>query len=84
MKDHNHKIDFSPFDKKYATNEKCLDRIYEIRWKNGFKCPRCNCSEYWEVMHYKYKCRNCGYQSTVTAGTFGIVNIRPVKKHPKI
>lgn len=62
-------LDFTAFYKKYPTNEKCLDKIYRMRWKNGYKCPRCDYNEAWEVVPYKYKCRNCGYQTTVTAGT---------------
>ncbi len=62
-------LDFTAFDEKYPTNEKCLDKIYKMRWKNRYKCPRCHYNEAWEVVPYKYKCRNCGYQTTVTAGT---------------
>lgn len=63
-------IDFTVFNKKYPTNEKCLEKIFKTRWKTGYKCPRCHCNEAWEIIPYKYKCRNCGYQTTVTAGTF--------------
>lgn len=57
------------FNKKYSTNKKCLEKIKNIRWKNGFRCPRCNCNEAWDIAPFKCKCRNCGYQTSVTAGT---------------
>jgi len=70
MKKNDKSIDFTAFEKKYPTNEKCLEKIFKIRWKNGYKCPRCHYNEAWDIAPYKYKCRNCGYQTTVTAGTF--------------
>lgn len=69
MRTNDKSLDFTAFDKKYPTNEKCLEKIYKTRWKTGYKCPRCHYNEAWEVTPYKYKCRNCGYQTTVTAGT---------------
>ena len=63
-------IDFSNFDRRFSTEEQCLAHLASIRWQNGYCCPRCSDTEYWEVSPYKYKCRNCGYQTTVTAGTF--------------
>lgn len=69
MRKNEKSLDFTAFEKKYSTNEKCLEKIYKTRWKNGYKCPRCLYNEAWEITPYKYKCRNCGYQTTVTAGT---------------
>lgn len=69
MKKADKTVKFETFNKKFPTNEKCLEKIRKIRWKNGFRCPRCNCYEAWEIAPYKYKCRNCGYQTSVTAGT---------------
>lgn len=70
MKRSDKPFDFTKFDKKYPTNEKCLKKFYKMRWKTGYKCPRCHHNKAWEIAPYKYKCRNCGYQTTVTAGTF--------------
>lgn len=61
--------DLKSFEKKFNTEEKCLKYLYKIRWKNGYRCPRCNCKEKWNVGEFKYKCKKCGYQTTVTAGT---------------
>lgn len=60
---------FDEFRKLFPDEKHCLDYLYAMRWSNGFTCSRCGTNEYWEVSPYKYKCRNCGYQSTVTAGT---------------
>ncbi len=63
-------LNYTGFDDRFATNEQCLDYVRELRWADGYKCPRCSHNEAWQVSPYKYKCRNCGYQATVTAGTF--------------
>lgn len=57
------------FSNLFPDQEHCLDYLYSLRWSNGFRCPHCGCNDYYEVGTYKYKCRNCGYQCTVTAGT---------------
>lgn len=69
MKRSDKSFDFTRFDKKYPTNEECLKKFYKTRWGTGYKCPRCHHNKAWEIAPYKYKCRNCGYQTTVTAGT---------------
>lgn len=57
------------FQKAFSTEEKCLDYLFKLRWGHGYRCPRCNHNEMWEIKAYKYKCKKCGYQTTVTAGT---------------
>lgn len=54
---------------EFQTEDQCLAYLFHLRWPNGYHCPRCLCNEKWDVGHYKYKCRKCGYQTTVTSGT---------------
>lgn len=74
MKKTSDNVDFTDFSKKFLTNEDCIDECIEyfkrIRWKRGFVCPYCGKKPCWTIAPYKYKCRNCGRQTTVTAGTF--------------
>ena len=53
----------------FSTNKQCLDYLASLRWPEGYKCPRCSCNEAWQIRDDKYKCKKCGYQTTVTAGT---------------
>lgn len=62
-------MDISEFRKRFSEDNACLDYLYSVRWENGYRCPRCNCDEMWEVSSHKYKCKNCKYQTTVTSGT---------------
>lgn len=63
---------FTDFSKKFLKNEDCLEYFKKIRWKRGFVCPYCGKKPCWTIApnKYKYKCRNCGRQTSVTAGTF--------------
>ena len=74
MKKYSKNQGFIEFSNKFLTNEDCIDECLEyfkrIRWKRGFVCPNCGKKPCWTIAPYKYKCRNCGRQTTVTAGTF--------------
>ena len=57
------------FEKRFNSEKACREYLFKIRWTNGFKCPRCGNSKAWPVIGYLYKCSNCGFKSSVTAGT---------------
>ena len=62
-------MDLLTIQKDYDTDDKCFSYLYKTRWKHGFRCPKCNGDEKWVVGKYKYKCKSCGYQTTVLSGT---------------
>ena len=72
MKKYSKNQGFIEFSNKFLTNEDCLEYFKKIRWKRGFVCPYCGKKPCWTIApnKYKYKCRNCGRQTSVTAGTF--------------
>lgn len=80
MKKRDNNLNFNTINKKFPTEEKCFEKIYKTRWTNGYRCPRCNHNEKWDVAPYKYKCRNCGYQTSITAGTLLHRTHLPIKK----
>ena len=57
------------FTELFGTEKQCLDYLYSLRWPDGYRCPRCYHNEAWQIKERKYKCRKCGYQATVLAGT---------------
>lgn len=57
------------FEKQFGVEKQCLDYLTRLRWPNGYRCPRCHHDESWKISDKKYKCKNCGYQTTATAGT---------------
>lgn len=60
---------FEEFERTFGNEQKCVDYLYNLRWKNGWQCPRCSHNEHWKVGDMKYKCQECGYQSTIISGT---------------
>ena len=37
------------FDEQFATEQDCRDYLFRLRWQEGFRCPRCSGSQYWQV-----------------------------------
>lgn len=57
------------FEKRFATEEACRQYLFDIRWPNGFCCPRCGHREAWFTNRGLYRCQCCDSQISVTAGT---------------
>ncbi|MCL0064540.1 IS1595 family transposase, partial [Dehalococcoidia bacterium] len=49
--------------------EACRDYLYQLRWPNGFRCPRCGHEKAWPVGTVLFQCASCDYQISVIAGT---------------
>lgn len=54
---------------RFSTEEACRAYLYQLRWPDGFRCPRCGGSKSWAVVRSLYECAQCGAQTSVTAGT---------------
>ena len=57
------------FRERFATEEACRAYLEALRWPEGFVCPQCSGYRAWAMQRALYWCRDCGYQSSVTAGT---------------
>lgn len=57
------------FEKRFASEEACKRYLFQIRWPNGFRCPRCEHQKAWETGEGLYYCVNCKHKTSVTAGT---------------
>lgn len=60
---------FREFIKRFSTEEQCREYLYNIRFPNGFRCPRCENAKAWKIGATLYECTKCGRQTSVTAGT---------------
>jgi len=60
---------FAEFNKKFATEEQCRDYLYQVKWPDGFMCPKCNHDSAWKVGDMLYECTQCRRQTSLTAGT---------------
>jgi len=59
----------SEFEKRFATEEACRRYLAQLRWPQGFCCPRCGSDATWFTKRGLYRCRKCDVQVSVTAGT---------------
>jgi transposase-like protein len=56
-------------EKQFASEEACREYIYQLRWPEGFKCPRCAHQKAWAMRRQNWWCSRCKFQVSVTAGT---------------
>ena len=57
------------FQEQFQDEETCHKYFYELRWPDGFCCPRCGHTEAWKIERGLYLCSECRYQASLTAGT---------------
>ena len=61
--------DLVEFDRKFCSEDACLEYLRQIRWRDGFLCPGCGGTRSWRVGKRLEECSCCGRQTSVTAGT---------------
>jgi transposase-like protein/Zn ribbon nucleic-acid-binding protein len=62
--------DFQEFLDQFKDESSCRDYLFEMRWENGFKCPKCKSdAKYWLTSLNMVHCSICGHQTSITAGT---------------
>lgn len=57
------------FEKQFATEEACKLYLEQLRWPEGFACPRCGGREAWKTGRGLWLCVRCRRQTSVTVGT---------------
>jgi transposase-like protein len=57
------------FDARFRTEEACRAYLSQLRWPDGFRCPRCGHRKAWPVRNSLFQCAACGRQTSVIAGT---------------
>ncbi len=53
---------------RFSTEDVCRQYLVQLRWPDGFVCPRCGHERAWFV-GIRLECGQCHYQGSVTAGT---------------
>lgn len=62
-------ISMAELDKRFATQEACMDYLAELRWPSGFVCPRCKSGKAWHMSNGLVLCGRCRHQQSILAGT---------------
>ena len=57
------------FEVRFGSEAACREYLLQLRWPDGFRCPRCGCRERSPVRTVLLRCRDCRHQTSVTAGT---------------
>ena len=67
------------FEKRFATEEACRQYLFDLRWPDGFRCPRCGHRVAWSTNRALYRCRLCDLQTSVIAGTIFQATAKPLR-----
>ena len=63
-------LSFFEYQEQFLDEENCFKYLFQLRWPNGFVCPKCGGSEYYMIYkHKRFQCKQCRHQTSVTAGT---------------
>jgi predicted RNA-binding Zn-ribbon protein involved in translation (DUF1610 family) len=57
--------------RRFPDDDACAAYLEAKRWPNGFTCPACGSCSAWRLQtkRWTFECRDCGRQTSVTAGT---------------
>jgi transposase-like protein len=55
---------------RFSTEEACRSYLWNLRWPDGFQCPRCEGTRVWPTGRSNlFECGTCHYQISITSGT---------------
>ena len=57
------------FNTHFGNDDDCREYLCQLRWPEGFHCPRCGCGKSTPVRATLLRCHDCRYQGSVMAGT---------------
>jgi transposase-like protein len=76
-------VSLESFVARFNTEEACADYLFQIKWPNGFVCPRCNHPHYYKTTTRRlplYECAHCYHQASLTVGTVMEGSRTPLRK----
>jgi len=57
-------------EERFSSEETCRAYLWQLRWPDGFHCPRCGDSRAWPTGRPELsECGACHHQTSLTAGT---------------
>ncbi len=57
------------FEARFATDQACREYLEQLRWPEGFVCPRCQQTKAWRDGRGRQMCAGCLYPVSAPAGT---------------
>ncbi|MFN8439104.1 MAG: 7TM diverse intracellular signaling domain-containing protein [Cytophagales bacterium] len=63
-------INFEEFCQIYPTDESCLEFLADLKWKNGYKCSKCENQKFSEgKAPFSRRCSKCNYEESALLNT---------------
>src|SRR5271157_473330 len=56
-------------ERRFCSEEACVEYLAALRWPGGWVCPRCAGADAWAIRRTRWLCGRCRYEMSVTAGT---------------
>jgi transposase-like protein len=56
-------------EQRFVSEAACRQYLFDLRWVQGFACPRCGGKTAWPTSRGLWLCGDCRHQASVTAGT---------------
>jgi len=56
------------FEKRFSSEQACLDYVVQLRWAGTMQCPHCGCEKLWRLTA-GFECSQCGRQKRILSGT---------------
>ncbi|HEY3782385.1 MAG TPA: IS1595 family transposase [Fimbriimonadaceae bacterium] len=68
------------YETRFATEEACREHLFNIRWPEGFICPKCKRRDTpWKLANRDiFVCRHCEHHASLKAGTLFHKSKRPL------
>lgn len=57
------------FEDRFSTEEDCVSHLIQVRWPDGFICPKCQSRNHKQLSEKLFQCYSCKKQTSVTSGT---------------
>ena len=74
-------LSLSDFNARYGREEQCHAALIEMRWPEGFVCPKCDGRKYsYAKARRIFQCSACRAQTSVKAGTIFHKSRTPLMK----
>lgn len=68
------------FLEQFQTEASCREYLFDLRWPQGFRCPRCANDGAWSARRGLYRCQACRFETSVTAGTIFQDTRKPLRQ----
>ncbi len=76
-----YEISFFEFQERFRTESDCFNHLKNLRWSEGFKCPKCGHTKaYYMEKRKVFQCTECRNQVSLTANTIFHKTRTPLKK----